>query len=98
RKSGCADAGLRNQTMSDISIISDPDNWLTERFMFEISLSHFAMALGIVLAIPAILGLTSPDKFKTAMREFPRSNAWGWLFMVLGTVWFVHNVNQEQVA
>ncbi len=66
--------------------------------MFEISLSTFAMALGLLLALPAVIGLTSPDKFKTAMRQFPRSKACGWFFMLLGTAWFVHNVNQEQVA
>lgn len=56
------------------------------------------MALGLLLAIPAVFGLTSPDKFKSTMRGFPRSNAWGFFFMLLGTAWFVHNVNQEQVA
>lgn len=66
--------------------------------MFDISLSNFAMLLGLLLAVPAVIGLTSPDKFKTVMREFPRSNSWGYFFMLLGTAWFVHNVNQEQVA
>ena len=66
--------------------------------MFETTLSNFAMFLGLLLAVPSVIGLTSPDKFKTAMRQFSRSNAWGYFFMLLGTAWFVHNVNQEQVA
>jgi len=66
--------------------------------MFDVSLSNLAMALGLLMAVPAVIGLTSPEKFKAAMRQFPRSNSWGYFFMLLGTVWFVHNVNQEQVA
>jgi hypothetical protein len=66
--------------------------------MFDITLSNFAMALGLLLALPAVMGLTSPEKFKAAMRQFPRSNSWGYFLMLLGTAWFVHNVSQEQVA
>jgi hypothetical protein len=66
--------------------------------MFDVTLSNFAMTLGLLLALPAVIGLTSPEKFKAVMRQFPRSNAWGYFFMLLGTAWFVHNVNQEQVA
>ncbi|HAV61783.1 MAG TPA: hypothetical protein DCY13_05400 [Verrucomicrobiales bacterium] len=66
--------------------------------MTTVSLSSFAIVLGLILAAPAVFGLTSPDKFRAVMRGFPRSNAWGYFLMLLGTAWFVHNVNQEQVA
>lgn len=66
--------------------------------MFTISLGNFAMLLGLLLAVPAVFGLTAPEKFKAAMRRFPRSNSWGYFLMLLGTFWFVHNVSQEQVA
>jgi multisubunit Na+/H+ antiporter MnhG subunit/uncharacterized protein YjeT (DUF2065 family) len=66
--------------------------------MTHVSLSSFAIGLGLVFALPAVFGLTAPDKFRNAMREFPRSNTWGWFLMLLGTAWFVYNVGQEQVA
>jgi hypothetical protein len=66
--------------------------------MFNLSLSTFAIGLGVLCALPAVFGLTSPEKFREAMRGFPRSMAWGWALMLLGTGWFVYNVNQEQVA
>ncbi len=66
--------------------------------MTNVSLSTFAIGLGLVFAMPAVFGLVAPEKFRGAMRDFPRSNAWGWFLMLLGTAWFVHNVSQEQVA
>jgi len=66
--------------------------------MSNVSLSTLAIGLGLLFALPAAFGLTSPEKFREAMRSFPRSNSWGWFLMLLGTAWFVHNVNQEQVA
>ncbi len=66
--------------------------------MTNVSLSSFAIGLGLIAALPAVFGLTSPEKFRDVMRKFPRSTAWGWFLMLLGTGWFVHNVNQEQVA
>ena len=53
--------------------------------MTHVSLSSFAIGLGLVFALPAVFGLTAPDKFRDAMREFPRSNTWGWFLMLLGT-------------
>ena len=66
--------------------------------MFNVSLSVFAIGLGIIAALPAVFGLTAPDKFKDALRRFPRSLTWGWFLMLLGSGWFVHNVSLEQVA
>jgi hypothetical protein len=66
--------------------------------MSNVSLSSFAIGLGLLFAVPAVFGLTSPDKFRDAMRQFPRSLAWGWFLMLLGTAWFVHNVSMEKVA
>ena len=66
--------------------------------MTNVSLSSFAIGLGLIAALPAVFGLTSPEKFRDVMRKFPRSTARGWFLMLLGTGWFVHNVNQEQVA
>jgi hypothetical protein len=66
--------------------------------MANVSLSTLAIGLGLLFALPAVFGLTSPEKFRDAMRSFPRSTPWGWFLMLLGTFWFIHNVNQEQVA
>jgi hypothetical protein len=66
--------------------------------MTNVSLSTFAIGLGLILALPAVFGLVAPEKFRTALREFPRSSAWGWFLMLLGTAWFVFNVSQEKIA
>jgi hypothetical protein len=66
--------------------------------MTNVSLSTFAIGLGLILALPAVFGLVAPEKFRTALREFPRSIAWGWFLMLLGTAWFVFNVSQEKIA
>src|SRR5208283_4228342 len=36
--------------------------------------------------------------FAAAVRKFPRSLPWGYALMLLGTVWFLWNLNQESIA
>lgn len=66
--------------------------------MMDISLSSFAVGLGLLTAVPAIFGLTAPDRFRELLRRFPRSDPWGYVLMLLGTIWFVYNVSLENVA
>ncbi|MCZ7640371.1 MAG: hypothetical protein M5U12_32550 [Verrucomicrobia bacterium] len=54
--------------------------------------------LGLGFALPQIYGLVQPARFGEALRRFPRSELWGYLLMPLGTVWFLYNLRQDQIA
>jgi hypothetical protein len=43
-------------------------------------------------------GLFKPAGFAAAARKLPRSLPLGWLFMLLGTAWFIWNVKAESLA
>jgi hypothetical protein len=68
------------------------------RFEMTLKLSTLAIALGLGLAVPQIFGLVSPQKFAAVARKFPRNLPVGIALMLLGTVWFVWNLNQESIA
>ena len=61
-------------------------------------LSTLAVLLGLGLGLPQIYGLVQPAKFREAIRQFPRSEPWGYALMVLGTVWFIWNLNRENIS
>lgn len=61
-------------------------------------LSTLAILLGLGLALPQLFGLARPTRFRDAVRKFPRSEAWGYALMMLGTVWFLWNLNQENIS
>jgi hypothetical protein len=50
------------------------------------------------LGIPQVYALAKPQSFATAARRFPRNLIAGIILMLLGTAWFVWNVNIEPVA
>jgi hypothetical protein len=54
--------------------------------------------LGLGLALPQIYGLLRPARFAEALRAFPRSLFWGYVLMPLGTLWFLWNLRQDQIA
>ena len=54
-----------------------------------------AVFLGVGVSVKGIYGLMKPLAFGAAMRNFPRSLPWGYVLMLLATLWFVWNVNQE---
>jgi hypothetical protein len=54
--------------------------------------------LGLGLALPQIYGLLRPDRFAEWLRRFPRSLTWGYVLMPLGTLWFLWNLRQDQIA
>ena len=39
-----------------------------------------------------------PAKFREAVRKFPRSEPWGYALMLLGTAWFLWNLDQENIS
>jgi hypothetical protein len=61
-------------------------------------LSHLSVLLGIGLIAPGILGLAKPAQLAALARQFPRNFAAGVALMLLGTAWFVWNVNGEPIA
>ncbi len=62
------------------------------------TLSTFAIVLGIINAVPQVYGLAKPAAFKESMRRFPRCEPFGYLMMVLGTAWFIYNLSQENIS
>jgi len=61
----------------------------------QLTVSTLAVVLGLGVGVKGIYGLMRPAAFGAAMRGFPRSLPWGYALMLLGTLWFVWNVNQE---
>ena len=61
-------------------------------------LSLLAILLGAGFGLPQIYGLVNPDKFAATVRRFPRNLPAGIFLMLLGTAWFLWNVNSEPIA
>jgi hypothetical protein len=61
-------------------------------------LSLLAILLGAGLGLPQLYAFANPKKFAASVRSFPRNLPAGFFLMLLGTAWFVWNVNVEPVA
>ena len=61
-------------------------------------LSLLAILLGAGFGLLQIYGLACPQKFAVSVRRFPRNLPAGVLLMLLGTAWFLWNVNFEPIA
>ena len=61
-------------------------------------LSMLSKLLGLGMAALNLFGLIKPAGFAAAARKFPRSLPLGYLLMLLGTAWFIWNVNHESLA
>jgi hypothetical protein len=61
-------------------------------------LSTLAIVLGLGMGLPQIYGILKPAAFAAAVRKFPRSLAWGFFLMILGTAWFLFNLSQESIS
>ena len=66
--------------------------------MSDLKLSTLAVVLGLIVALPSLLGLLKPKAFAEAARKFPRSTPVGCVLVLLGTAWFLYYVRQEQVS
>lgn len=64
----------------------------------EIKLSLLSILLGVGMGVPQVIGITQPAKLSAAVRRFPRNLPLGVGLMLLGTAWFVWNVNIEPIA
>lgn len=61
-------------------------------------LSTLTVGLGLLFSLPHIYGLLRPAAFAESARKFPRSEAWGYALMGLGTFWFLWNLNAESIS
>jgi hypothetical protein len=61
-------------------------------------LSLLTVLLGVGMALPQFIGLTRPAQLAAAAKKFPRNLPLGIVLMLLGTAWFVWNVNIEPIA
>jgi|SRR5665213_578242 len=61
-------------------------------------LSLLSILLGLGMGLPQVYGLARPAQLAAAARKFPRNVALGVVLMLLGTAWFVWNVNHEPIA
>lgn len=61
-------------------------------------LSWLAVLLGLGVAVPQVLGLAKPSRFREVLRGFPRSMAWGYVLMGGGTLWFLWNLQRENIS
>jgi hypothetical protein len=61
-------------------------------------LSLLSILLGLGMSVPQIFGLARPAQLAAAVRKFPRNLPIGIALMLLGTAWFVWNVNVEPIA
>ena len=61
-------------------------------------LSLLSILLGVGMSVPQVYGLTKPVQFAAAARKFPRNLPVGIFLMLLGTAWFLWNVNNESLA
>jgi hypothetical protein len=74
------------------------DHLLAPFVEMTLNLSLLAIVLGLGVGLPQIYGLMNPAAFTAAVRKFPRSLTWGYVLMLLGTGWFLFNLNQESIA
>lgn len=67
-------------------------------FKMTMKLSTLAIILGLGVALPQIYGFINPQKFGDSVRKFPRNVPAGVALMVIGTAWFLWNLQQESIA
>jgi hypothetical protein len=61
-------------------------------------LSVLSIMLGLGMGLPQVYGLARPAKFADAVKRFPRNFSLGVILMLIGTGWFVWNVDIEPIA
>jgi hypothetical protein len=61
-------------------------------------LSLLTILLGVIVGLPQVYGLMHPAGLASAARKFPRNLPVGIFLMLLGTAWFLWNVNSEPIA
>lgn len=62
------------------------------------SFSILILLLGIAHTLLHVEGVLKPAKYGKRLHAFPRSNPIGYFLMLLGTGWFLYNLQQEKIA
>jgi len=63
-----------------------------------LKLSTLSILIGLGMGLPQVYGLLRPAQLAAGVKKFPRNFAAGVVLMLLGTAWFVWNVNNEPIA
>ena len=61
-------------------------------------LGTLTVLLGIATMLPPIYGLVNPEKFSSFARGLSRNTMAGYVFIVIGTVWFLFILENETLA
>src|SRR5438034_11262426 len=61
-------------------------------------LSTLSILLGLGMGLPQVYGLMNPAKFREGVRKVPRSEPIGYALILIGTVWFLWNLSQENIS
>lgn len=61
-------------------------------------LSLLSILLGLGMGSLQVYGLAKPAAFTASLRKFPRSIPWGTALVAIGTLWFLWNLSQENIA
>ena len=72
------------------------NSWFNLKTLKLSLLCPFCSALGF--GAPQVYGLARPREFAASVKKFPRNLGAGIVLMLLGTAWFVWNVNNEPIA
>ena len=64
----------------------------------QISLSSLAIIIGLAVSFIHVFGVVNPAVFGEWLKKFPRSMPLGVVLMLIGTAWFVANLNSESIA
>ena len=62
------------------------------------TLSTLAIIIGAATCAGSLYALVKPAAVMKQVRAFPRSEPIGFVLMLLGTAWFVYNLNHEAIA
>src|SRR5689334_13061872 len=62
------------------------------------TLSTLAMIIGAAYCLPQLYALLKPKDFVEHARAFPRCQTSGYALMLLGTGWFLYNLQNEAIA
>jgi len=66
--------------------------------MLPPTLSHLAIVLGLIYALPHVYGVIKPASFGVTMRKFPRYTPIGYLLTLAATAWFLYYLSLESVS
>jgi hypothetical protein len=66
--------------------------------LMTLKLSTLSIVLGLAMGLPQIYGIVNPRKFAASVRRFPRNVPIGIVLMLVGTVWFLWNLQQESIS